>query len=130
MLKALEQMAARLVCANASAEGLAEMAGLHAAMMRHYAARDRLPYFKLNQAIHAGLARLPGNRTLAELHGTLQARMRRIRFVGHEGEAKWAAAVAEHEEMDAALARRDGDALAEVIGRHLDAAVVRVRDAI
>lgn len=130
VLKVLEQLAARLVCANASAEGLAEIAALHAAMMRHYAERDRLPYFKLNQAIHSTIARLSGNKALAELHGTLQARMRRIRFVGHEGEAKWAAAVAEHEEMDAALARRDGDALAEIVGRHLDAALVRVRNAI
>lgn len=65
---------------------------------------------------------------LAQLHTQLQSRMRRIRFIGHEGPAKWAAAVAEHEDMAAALARRDGEAAASVIGRHLDAAIERVRD--
>jgi DNA-binding GntR family transcriptional regulator len=99
-------------------------------MMERYAERDRLTYFKLNQAIHTAIARLSGNKVLAQVHGGLQARMRRIRFVGHEGETKWAAAVAEHREMDAALARRDGEALAEVVGRHLDGALQRVRDAI
>jgi DNA-binding GntR family transcriptional regulator len=130
VLKALEQTAARLVCAKAGDAALAELAALHASMMERYAARDRLTYFKLNQAIHSGIARHSGNRVLAQMHGGLQARMRRIRFVGHEGEAKWAAAVAEHAEMDAALARRDGEALAEVLGRHLDAALTRVRDSI
>jgi DNA-binding GntR family transcriptional regulator len=35
--------------------------------------------------------------------------------------------VAEHEEMAEAFARRDPAAAAEVIGRHLDAAIERVR---
>ena len=130
VLKSLEQLAARLACTGAPDEGLKEIAAMHAAMMRHYAARDRMPYFKLNQAIHSAVARLSGNRVLAELHGTLQSRLRRIRFVGHDGEANWAAAVAEHVEMDAALAGRDGEALAEILGRHLDATLIRVRHAI
>lgn len=130
VLAALEQLAAKLACANASDAGLAEVAALHAAMMQHYAARDRMAYFKLNQAIHSGIARLSGNRTLAELHGITQARMRRVRFLGHEGEKHWAAAVAEHVEMDTALAQRDGSALAEIVGRHLTKALIRVRHVI
>jgi DNA-binding GntR family transcriptional regulator len=130
VLKALEQLAGRTICESGSAAALAELAALHAAMMDRYAARDRLAYFKLNQEIHAAIARLSGNAVLASLHAQLQSRMRRIRFVGHEGPEKWAAAVAEHEEMAAALARRDADALAAVIGRHLDAAVERVRDSL
>jgi DNA-binding GntR family transcriptional regulator len=130
VLKSLEQTAALLVCAKASDAGLAQLAALHAAMMQHYADRDRLGYFKLNQGIHSAIAALSGNKVLAQLHGGLQARIRRIRFVGHEGEARWAAAVAEHVEMDEALARRDGAALSAVMGRHLDAALLRVRDVI
>lgn len=128
VLKALEQVAARQICAEAPEAALAELAGLHAAMMERYGARDRLAYFKLNQEIHSAIARLSGNAVLATLHTQLQSRMRRIRFIGHEGQDKWAAAVAEHEEMARALARRDAEAAAEVIGRHLDAAMERVRD--
>jgi DNA-binding GntR family transcriptional regulator len=130
VLKALEQAAGRAVCAAGDPLALEELAQLHAAMMERYAARDRLAYFKLNQEIHSAIARLSGNAVLATLHTQLQSRMRRLRFIGHEGAAKWAAAVAEHELMAAALARRDGDALAEVIGRHLDAAIERVRESL
>lgn len=128
VLKALEQLAARTVCAAAPDSALAELAAIHGAMMERYAARDRLAYFKLNQEFHSAVARLSGNAVLASLHTQLQSRMRRIRFIGHEGPEKWACAVSEHEEMAAAVARRDGEALAEVIGRHLDEALARVRD--
>ncbi len=130
VVKALEQLAARQICAEGSSAAIAEIGALHAAMMDRYAARDRLAYFKLNQEIHSAIARLSGNAVLATLHTQLQSRMRRIRFIGHEGPEKWAAAVAEHEEMAAAIARRDGEAAAEVIGRHLDMAIERVRDSL
>lgn len=130
VLKALEQLAARQICRDGPDAALAELAALHAAMMDRYAVRDRLAYFKLNQEIHSAIARLSGNAILATLHTQLQSRMRRVRFIGHEGPEKWAAAVAEHEEMAKALARRDAEALAEVIGRHLDAAIERVRDSL
>lgn len=127
VLKALEQAAAREICAHGSDAALAELAALHAAMMGRYAARDRLAYFKLNQEIHSAIARLSGNAVLAQVHTQVQSRMRRIRFIGHEGPERWAAAVAEHEEMAAAFARRDGAAAAEVVGRHLDNALARVQ---
>jgi DNA-binding GntR family transcriptional regulator len=130
VLKALEQAAARQICAGAPEAALVELAALHGAMMERYAARDRLAYFKLNQEIHSAIARLSGNAVLATLHTQLQSRMRRVRFIGHEGPEKWAAAVAEHEEMAAALARRDAVAAVEVIGRHLDAAIERVRESL
>ena len=37
-------------------------------------------------------------------------------------------AVAEHEEMMAALLKRDAVALTDVIGRHMDATLLRVRE--
>jgi len=130
VLKALEQLGAREICAHAPQAALDELAALHAAMMERYAERDRLAYFKLNQEIHSAIARLSGNAVLAQLHAQLQSRMRRVRFIGHEGPEKWAAAVAEHEQMAAAFARRDGEAAAAVIGRHLDAALERVRESL
>ncbi len=103
---------------------------MHERMLEHYAKRDRLAYFKLNQAIHSAIVQAAGNAVLAQTHETLQARIKRIRFIGHEGPERWAAAVAEHDEMIVALVARNGEALVEVLGRHLDMAVDRVRDAI
>lgn len=130
VLKTLEQAAARLACLRATDAGIAGIRKLHDEMMERYAVRDRLSYFKLNQSIHSAIVRAADNAMLLEAHEMLQARIKRIRFVGNETPDRWAAAVAEHGEMIAALVKRDADALAEVLGRHLDKTVERVRDAI
>lgn len=130
VLKVLEQLAGRRACALGDAAGIARVLAMHAAMQERYAVRDRLPYFKLNQAIHSAIVALADNAPLARAHEALQAQMKRIRFIGHEGPEKWSAAMAEHEEMAAALARRDGEALAEVLGRHHDRGAARIRDVI
>jgi DNA-binding GntR family transcriptional regulator len=130
VLKALEQAAGILACERASEAEIAGIRGLHQAMLGFYKARNRMSYFKLNQAIHSAIVLAGGNAMLAQTHETLQARIKRIRFVGHEGPDRWSAAVAEHEEMIVALEKRDAAHLSEVIGRHLDMAVERTRDAI
>jgi DNA-binding GntR family transcriptional regulator len=50
-----------------------------------------------------------GNAVLAEMHETLQARIKRLRSCRQQRALEWARAVAEHEEMIAALekARRE-----------------------
>ncbi|MEQ1612876.1 MAG: GntR family transcriptional regulator [Hyphomicrobiaceae bacterium] len=130
VLKALEQAAARVACRKASDAQIKKIRQMHERMLEHYAKRDRLAYFKLNQAIHSAIVQAAGNAVLAQTHETLQARIKRIRFIGHEGPERWAAAVAEHDEMIVALAARNSEALVEVLGRHLDMAVDRVLDAI
>jgi DNA-binding GntR family transcriptional regulator len=130
VLKALEQTAARRLCAAGLDAEVAAIVSLHDEMMRLYVSRNRLQYFKLNQSIHSAIVKGAGNGVLAETHGQLQARIKRIRFIGNETPDRWAAAVAEHEEMIVALKRRDGEALAEVLGRHLDKTIDRVRDSI
>jgi DNA-binding GntR family transcriptional regulator len=95
-----------------------------------YRGQERLAYFKLNQSIHTAIVQASGNSVLAQTHDTLQARIKRIRFIGNETPDRWAAAVAEHEEMIEALIARDAERLAEVLGRHLDKTMDRVRDAI
>jgi DNA-binding GntR family transcriptional regulator len=130
VLKALEQTAALRLCREGSDADIASIVKLHDEMMRLYMARNRLPYFKLNQSIHSAIVKGSGNGVLMETHAQLQARIKRIRFIGNETPDRWAAAVAEHEEMIVALKRRDGAALAEVLGRHLDKTIDRVRDSI
>lgn len=130
VLQALEQLAARLACQHADDATIAQIVDLHRRMLSFYESGNRLEYFKLNQAIHTGIVRASGNAALAETHELLQARIRRVRYIGNEGPSHWADAVAEHEEMIKALTARDGERLAEVMGRHLDATLVRVRDAL
>ena len=119
VLAELEKLAGRLACERASEEELAELLALHETMMRHYERRERLPYYKLNQAIHSTIARLSRNNMLIDIQGTIQARLKRIRFLGNQGAESWADAVQEHEEMADALRARDGARLGEVLARHL-----------
>jgi DNA-binding GntR family transcriptional regulator len=128
VLKTLEQLGGRMACEQASDAAIAAIDELHRRMMALYATRERLEYFKLNQAIHSAIVAASSNTVLMEMHETLQARIKRLRFIGNEGPTKWAGAVAEHEEMMAALLKRDAAALSEVIGRHMDATLVRVRE--
>jgi len=130
VLGTLEELAAKLACTIASDEDIAGIRSLHDRMVQHYKAGDRLEYYKLNQNIHTAIVALSGNAPLAEIHAMLQTRLKRIRFIGHEGPEKWAAAVAEHEEMIEALEARNQQRLAAVLGRHLTNAWERVRGAI
>ncbi|WGF89946.1 GntR family transcriptional regulator [Marinivivus vitaminiproducens] len=128
VLATLEGLAARLACAHGSDADIAAVRDLHDRMMERYAARDRLEYFKLNQSIHSAIVRMADNEPLALMQDQMQARVKRIRFIGHEGPEKWALAVAEHEQMIAALEARDGERLADILSRHLMVTWSRVRD--
>lgn len=128
VIKALEQLGGRIACAQATDERVEGVVALHDRMMELYAQRNRLEYFKLNQMVHSAIVAASGNAVLVEMHETLQARIKRLRFIGNEGPEKWAGAVAEHEAMIAALKRRDGEALAAEIGKHMDHTLNRVKD--
>lgn len=127
-IKALEQITAFLGCARASDAQIEAVAALHDAMMAEYQARRRLSYFKLNQSIHSAIVALADNPVMSEMHHLLQSRLKRIRYIGNESPDKWADAVAEHETMIKALRARDGAALADVLGEHMDRTLDRVRD--
>ena len=60
------------------------------------------------------------------MHALLQARMKRVRFRGNDVPGNWAAAVADHEAIMAALERRDAKTLSGVLLKHLDDSWVRL----
>lgn len=128
VIRELEHLAGRLACEAGTDAGIAAVRRAHDAMMERYRAGDRLAYYKLNQEIHTRIVELSGNSALTHVHAGLQMRLKRVRFIAHEGAEKWAAAVAEHEEMIVALEKRDGPALAEILTRHLSRAWERVED--
>lgn len=130
VLSTLETQAARLACENASDAEIAAIRATHCEMMDLYARRERLDYYKRNQAVHRQLVAASGNRFLAETHEGIQSRLRRIRYIGNSEPEKWRQAVGEHEEMMSALQDRDADRLTEVVARHLRLTWERVQDVI
>ena len=103
---------------------------LHERMMNFYGKRDRMPYYKLNQEFHSRLAELSKNETLKEMQSNIQARLKRIRYIGSQNLDSWEGAVADHEEMVLALKGRDGERLGEAMASHLLKTWDRVKDSI
>ena len=127
VLIALETLAGRLACRNATKAQIADVRKMHDRMMGFYASRKRLEYYKLNQAIHTAIVNLSGNDYLASTHEAIQSRLKRIRFIGNEAPENWSGAVQEHVEMIEALEKRDEGALTDVLTRHLEETWTRIR---
>jgi DNA-binding GntR family transcriptional regulator len=128
VLSVLEVMACRLACRLATESQVRELRAVHDEMMHCYQRRDRLEYYKHNQAIHSYIVQLSGNRFLATQHESIQARLKRIRFTGNQEPSKWQGAVAEHEEMISAFEARDEERLVAVLRGHLERTWDRVQD--
>jgi DNA-binding GntR family transcriptional regulator len=126
----LERLAGELACQRANDEEIAGLVDLHNAMMECYRTRERMPYYKMNQEFHSRLAELSKNDTLLEMQANIQARLKRIRYIGNQKPDSWAGAVADHEEMVHALKDRDGQRLGEAMASHLKKTWERVKDSI
>ncbi len=120
VIGALEALAGELACANATDDEIAHIARLHARMAAHHAAGERAPYFRLNEQIHDAIAAAARNPTLRQMQMSLANRVRRARYFANISQARWDQAMAEHEEINAALKARDGKRLAEILKRHLE----------
>jgi len=128
VLGEIEKLAGRLTIERASDKELDELLTLHNDMMALYARRERLAYYKLNQRFHTRIAELSRNETLCEVQANIQARLKRIRFVGNRDEDSWSGAVADHETMAEAIRQRDAQALGEIMLKHLQSTWQRVKD--
>ena len=118
MIGLLEEHAGRAACSASDAE-IAAIVELHERMRFHFERRERPEYFALNQQIHNAIIEAAHNATLSMLHASVRTRMRRIRYIGNHAPDNWQAAMAEHEDMIAALRVRDGERLARAMGLHI-----------
>jgi DNA-binding GntR family transcriptional regulator len=130
VMAVLEALAGRLACARIGEAALAEIRALHYQMLAHYM-RRRLPeYFRLNQAIHEAIVEAAANPVLKATYLGLSGRIRRARYRANMSDERWAATVAEHEEILTALGARDGESLAGILDRHLRNKCIVVRDSL
>lgn len=128
VMGALEALSGELACAAISDADIAGIEALHVRMRDQYEARDLAGYFRTNQKIHDAILTAARNDTLSAQHRALAVKVRRARYVANMTDPRWAQAMAEHEEILAALKARDGQALAKVLRRHLQNKLQTVRD--
>lgn len=126
----LEQLAGELACERASEDEINDLIALHEEMLTYYKANDRMPYYKLNQEFHSRLTALSKNATLEEMQRNIQARLKRIRYIGNEKPDAWAGAVQDHEAMIVALKSKDGKRLGQAMAKHIKNTWDRVKDSL
>lgn len=126
----LEQLAGELACERASEDEINDLIALHEEMLTYYKANDRMPYYKLNQEFHSRLTALSKNATLEEMQRNIQARLKRIRYIGNEKPDAWAGAVQDHEAMIVALKSKDGKKLGQAMAKHIKNTWDRVKDSL
>lgn len=101
---------------------------LHHEMCSSFLAQDIANYFRLNQSIHLILAERCGNTVLFQSYHSLNAKLKRYRFMANQKPDRWRAAVAEHEDILRALVDRNGEALGKRLQQHLLNKAASVRE--
>lgn len=119
VLAALEGLSGELAAQRIADAEIAELRALHFEMMACHARRDLSGYYRLNSRIHTLINEAAANPVLAQSYRAINARVQSLRFRTNQDEAKWARALAEHQQMIEALIARDGAALRQILIQHL-----------
>lgn len=118
----LEQLGGELACERAT---LADLALIHRhqdEMLAAFERKDRLSYFRANQASHLGIIRASRNAALIEVHGHLNLRLYRVRYLAIMQRRNWTFVSNQHEAILTALDHRDGPLLGRLLAEHLSGA--------
>jgi DNA-binding GntR family transcriptional regulator len=118
LLTGLERLIGEIVPQRMTSDDMQALEVMHADMVRLHAQSDRFAYFRLNQAIHAALARLTRNPVIEDVYGSVQRRVYRARALSNIERLRWDASVQEHERIMAALRARDAARLAAELVSH------------
>lgn len=119
VMGALEALAGELACRHITDTEIAMIRAVHYEMLAEHARGDLGAYFRLNQEIHRRIIEAADNEILAATVNGLAVRIRRARYQANLSRERWDRAVAEHEDILAALAARDGARLSALLRQHL-----------
>ena len=119
VMASLEALSGELACQRINDQNLMAIQQMHDEMVGYYHQRNLPEYFRVNQAIHQRILEIAGNKTLSSTYQSLAGRIARARYLANMSAQRWAHAVEEHEHMLAALKKRDGKALAQILRDHL-----------
>lgn len=119
VMAGLEGLSGELAAQRVTDSELIEIKALHYEMMAAYTRRDLSAYYQLNAAIHQSINKAAKNPVLTATYMQVNARLQALRFRSNQDGEKWEHAVAEHEDMIAALEARDAQKLRQVLMSHL-----------
>ncbi len=120
VIAGLEGQSGELAAERITAPEQAEIRALHYEMLAAHTRRDLPAYYRMNAQIHNLINAAARNPVLTQTYRTINARLQALRFRSNFDTAKWAHAVAEHQQMIERLAARDGPGLRTVLIAHLE----------
>jgi DNA-binding GntR family transcriptional regulator len=105
-----------------------ELAEVRGNLERLQAAHDSREWFEVHEAFHLSIFRISGRAKLTSLIRNLRLQSEPyVRFAVNAAPEFRAASIRDHQEMVAALARRDAAAIDRVVDRHLNATTDELR---
>ena len=116
---ALEALGGELACERITPEEIAAIQRDHEQMTACFREEDMRGYYIHNRRIHEQIMAASRNSELSAIYASVNARVRRARFVVSMPRERWTEAMAEHEGILNALIRRDGPTLARILKTHL-----------
>ena len=119
VMAGLEAQSGELAAQRITDAELQEIKSMHFEMLAAYTRRDLPAYYRLNSAIHRAINAAARNPVLMATYNQVNARLQALRFRSNQNEEKWREAVAEHEQMVAALTARDPVKMRAVMVTHL-----------
>jgi len=119
VMAGLEAQSGALAAERVTDAELQEITAMHYEMLAAYTRRDLPAYYQLNAAIHSAINRAAKNPVLTATYQQVNARLQALRFRSNQDDTKWQAAMAEHDQMVAALTARDAAAMQRVLTQHL-----------
>ncbi|KPQ22507.1 GntR family transcriptional regulator [Halomonas sp. HL-93] len=119
LMAALEGLSGELACQYISDAEIADIRRLHEEMLTHYRNRELMTYFEVNRQIHESILAASRNDLLQEMYSNLSQRVKRVRYSKKMTQTFWSQAVQDHENMMAALEKRDGRLLGQILRDHL-----------
>lgn len=129
IMAALEAVAGEFACQRATNRDIARVRKLHDEMIAHYRNGAEGAYLSHNREIHRTIFDIAGNPTLSAFYHQILTRIHCFRFVVRKSPEHWSSAVAEHEEIIAALEARDGPRLASLLRDHVTGTTVLIAQA-
>jgi DNA-binding GntR family transcriptional regulator len=114
----LEGLAGELACTRMTDRQIAAIAALQHQLVVLHQRGERAPYLEVNQLIHRRIVEAGGNPVLEWVWECLLPRMERARAMPNLQPERWIEAVCEHAKIFAALAKRDGPLVAQLMREH------------
>lgn len=118
----LDKLGGRLACRMANETDFLRVERQIGRMDVATANRDKIEYFRANQAFHMAIIRASRSKTTIELHAKLSLRLHRIRYLSILENDQWMGRSDEHLDMLQALRDHDAERFAQIQEHHFSVA--------